>query len=374
MLQVNHIYHGNALDILKGFDSESVDMVVTSPPYYGLRSYNTEGQIWDGNKDCEHDWTDELKIWHQSRECKSYGQQKEVFDDSFQWKGTKHAFCLKCNAWKGELGTEPTPQLYIKHLIQIFDECKRVLKKTGSLWVNIGDTYASQGGLSKPEHLAKANVGATKAGVQRGTRYSTHITNMPVPEKSLIGIPERFVIAMTDSGWIRRNTVIWYKPNCMPSSAKDRFTVDFEYFYFFTKSKKYYFETQYEPFSPLNINRKGEKQYLSKKEKTTMELGIRNGYLKMGNKEPNTLGRMKRCVWKVTTQPYPEAHFATFPEKLVETPIKACCPPNGIILDPFMGSGTTAVVAKKQFKNYIGIELNENYIKLAEKRLNQILI
>ncbi len=396
-MELNKIYQGDSLQVLSTFPSESIDCIITSPPYYGLRDYGVERQ----------------------------------------------------------LGQETTPQLYIQHLMAIMNECKRVLKKSGSLWVNIGDSYASQGGLSKPEHLAKANVGATKAGVQRGIRHSTHIKNLGVREKSLLAIPERFVIAMTDSDWIRRNTVIWHKPNCMPSSAKDRFTVDFEYFYFFTKSKKYYFESQYEDFSPLNIKRHGEKQYLSKKEKLIIEMGIRGGYAKMGDWKPNPLGRMKRCVWKINTQPFPEAHFAVFPETLIETPIKACCPleicdkcnkprvrmekilgydkvndwmisggcdsngeykgteikdyksakaqmpsetkrrilksmskqtsfeyskcdcnvgfHKGVILDPFMGAGTVGVVAKKLGVDYIGIELNKDYIKMAENRINNIL-
>lgn len=219
--------------------------------------------------------------------------------------------------------------------MNVFNECKRVLKKTGSLWVNIGDTYSA---------------------------------------KSLIGIPERLCIAMTDAGFIRRNTIIWHKPNCMPSSAKDRFTIDFEYFYFFTKSQRYYFDTQYEPHkNPQDDIRRllKNKSYTNNKVNNryfgTSQLNCKK--TKEELEEQFSKGRLKRCVWTIATTPLKEAHFATFPEKLIETPIKACCPPDGIVLDPFAGAGTTLLVAKKLGRRFIGIELNEDYVKIANKRL-----
>jgi len=276
-MELNKIYHGDSLEVLKTFSSESIDCIITSPPYYGLRDYGIEGQI----------------------------------------------------------GQEKTPKEYISNLMSIMDECKRVLKKTGSLWVNIGEGFINQ---------------------------------------SLSGIPERFVISMIDNGWIRRNSIIWHKSNCMPSSVKSRFTIDFEYFYFFVKDPKhYYFETQYEPLSTATIERS---KYPG------VRIGSRNK-IKLGGygnstysgKEYHispTLTRIKRCIWKIHTEIFSEAHFAIFPEKLIETPIKACCPPEGIVLDPFMGSGTVAVVAKKLGVNYIGIELNKEYINIAEQRLQNI--
>ena len=262
----------------------------------------------------------------------------------------------------GQLGREKTPQEYISNLMAIMNECKRVLKKSGSLWVNIGDSYAGhKGEMRNPGYKNKQN----------GYEYVQDCYNKKeywvkgAPIKSLIGIPERFVIAMTDSGWIRRNTIIWYKPNCMPSSAKDRFTVDFEYFYFFTKSPKYYFETQYEPFSDSPVG--------WRKDGRTAINGKGNGELSKRNRfgESSDNGRIKRSVWKITTRSFRDAHFATFPEALVETPIKACCPPNGVVLDPFFGSGTVGVVTKKLGRNFLGIELNESYIQIAQNRLEK---
>ena len=353
---MNNILHGPALEKLKELDSESVDFCITSPPYWALRDYKTEGQ----------------------------------------------------------LGLEPTFQEYITKLIEIFNQVKRVLKKSGSSWVNIGDTYN--------------------------------------PEKSLCLIPQRFAIAMVDAGWICRNTIIWYKPNCMPSSARDRFTVDFEYLFFFTKSQRYYFDTQYEPL--IVPNRKtgdhiGGNKYIDFVGADKYTDLRNNGY------RLNPLGRIKRCVWKIPTQPFSEAHFAVFPPALVETPLKACCPefvcrkcgkpreriiestvppqpqrPNnngkwdsyedniaskriatgnhakrdylrslgiendttpktfkgytecgcnagfdgGIVLDPFIGSGTVGLVAIQNARNFIGIELSQSYIDMAMKRLEPYLL
>ena len=236
----------------------------------------------------------------------------------------------------GQLGLEPIFTEYVSKLIEIFDQVKRVLKKEGSCWVNMGDTYNG--------------------------------------EKSLCLIPQRFQIAMVDQGWICRNTIIWYKPNCMPSSAKDRFTVDFEYLFFFTKSQRYYFETQYEPLdSDLNSTRhikKDNAYYAIGGNKYTGE-GLQSGNPCLPT---NPLGRIKRCVWKIPTAPFTQAHFAVFPPALVETPLKATCPTNGLVLDPFMGSGTVALVAMQNARNFLGIELSQEYIKMAMERLRPYLL
>ena len=190
--------------------------------------------------------------------------------------------------------------------------------------------------------------------------------------KSLIGIPERFAISMTDAGWIRRNTIIWYKPNCMPSSADDRFTVDFEYLYFFTKKTKYWFEQQFQPYAESSFDR----YKYNVADHNVSEDKRKDGWVTTKNREErkkvdmNPSGANKRCVWKIPTQSYSDAHFATYPEELVYTPIKAGCPKDGIVLDPFMGSGTTLKVARELGRNGIGIELNPEYIKMALKRIN----
>jgi len=282
------IIQGDALSELKKLSSESIDMVITSPPYWALRDYGVEGQ----------------------------------------------------------LGLEPTFQEYINKLCDIFDEVKRVLKKEGTCWVNLGDTYSGNK-EGKTDNKVSSYLKDNCQGIHK---------KATIQEKCLCQIPSRFAIEMTNRGWILRNEIIWHKPNCMPSSVKDRFTVDFEKIFFFVKSKKYYFETQYQN-STYKDNR----------------LGL--GRLNYGGKRNTSVvvseKRNMRAVWKITTKGFSEAHFAVYPEKLIETPIKAGCPEKGIVLDPFFGAGTTGLVAQKLNRNWIGIELNPEYIKIANKRLRQ---
>lgn len=338
-MELNTIYNGESLSVLKTFPSESIDAIVTSPPYshkndvdYGLRNYGVEGQ----------------------------------------------------------LGIEKTPQEYISKLMEIMTECKRVLKKTGSCWVNIGDSYGGTG--SKGEHRdPKYKEGRNGQVVSLTTKLSP---------KSLLGIPERFVITMTDDGWIRRNTIIWHKRNCMPSSVKDRFTIDFEYFYFFVKNKKYYFNTQYEPLSEHTL-KQITKKYEGKGIKDYEGNGVQNpsdikrrilykfapfggkNHKEYGNRTysgkeyiltGDNLQRIKRAVWTVNVQPIKEKFYAAFPPKLIETPILACSKENDIILDPFLGSGSTVLVAKKLNRRYIGIEINSDYVNIATERINNTFI
>ncbi len=282
-------------------------------------------------------------------------------------KATSHGnFCIRCNAWRGSLGLEPTFQLYIQHLVQIFDEVKRVLKKTGACFVNLGDIYGGSGGRKGHTHessnLNRLTVGY---GATEGNQQVTkHLA------KSLLQIPSRVSIAMTERGWILRNTIIWQKTNCMPSSAKDRFTVDFEYLFFFVKNKKYYFKQQFEPYKQSTIDRSAYGHYGMKCQDEYAGINDKQiDYIMKQVTDNPQRGRNKRCVWNIPTQSFKKAHFATFPESLCETPILAGCPPNGIVLDPFIGSGTVAVVAHKLRRNWIGIELNPEYVEIAEKRI-----
>lgn len=302
---LNKVHNADCLQFMRDMPDGCVDCVVTSPPYFGLRDYGVDGQI----------------------------------------------------------GLEPTIQAYIGRLVDVFGECKRVLKKTGTIWINIGDSYggSNSGGIEDTK-AARHGTGATSLGNHRPTAI--------LPPKSLCQIPERLSIALTDElGLIKRNTIIWWKRNCMPSSVNDRFTVDFEYLYFYTKSGRYWFEQQFEDLAystamdprmngGFTTNRP-ERGYVGARQQGS-------GLLK-----PNPQGRNKRTVWDIPTESSGDAHFAVFPRALVYTPIKAGCPPNGIVLDPFAGSGTTCLEAKEQGKNYIGIELNPEYLKISESRLRQ---
>ena len=360
-----------------------VDCVITSPPYWNLRDYKIEPVIWDGDENCNHKWKTEkrkddagqehytgpVRWQHIAKEAQEKNiSVREVKKDVWEKGVFDSAFCIKCNAWRGQLGLEPTFELFITHLCDIFDEVKRVLNPTGSCWINLGDSYGGSWGKSSKKEGSKrgGSHGIDTRAVGIGTEGNFNSTKGY--EKSLLMIPQRFAIEMCSRGWILRNVIIWHKKNCMPHSAKDRFTVDFEYLYFFVKSKKYYFKQQFEKYiTPLD--RWGE-QIVRKDYKTkTKQFAIqeRSGR----NMRPNEQGRNKRCVWNIATQPFSEAHFAVFPEKLIETPILAGCPENGICYDPFMGAGTVAKVALRANRNFIGSEISPEYCRIAEKRIAQ---
>ena len=366
--KLNQIIPGDTLEELKKFRDGTIDSVVTSPPYWALRDYSTEPQIFGGDPNCEHEWH-EIDILRKATPGDKPGFNSKVAvhrTNKENRPGEPSDFCSKCGAWKGQLGLEPSFDLYLKHLCDIFDEVKRVLKNTGTCWVNLGDTYSGGG---------NTNDRFQKQGKSKSVgEYKFNRKLNPIQEKCLCLIPFRFAIEMVNRGWILRNVIIWWKPNCMPSSIKDRFTVDFEYVFFFVKNKKYWFEKQYEPLQASSLLRAKYNSYSSKTDQ-----GIHGGMnlknqLKVFEKIKNgeLQGRNKRCVWRIPTRPFKGSHFAVFPETLVETPIKAGCPKSGIVLDPFMGSGTTAVVAKRLGRNYVGIELNPKYIEMAEKRIKAI--
>ncbi len=302
---INKVHCADCLEFMRDMPDECVDCVVTSPPYYGLRDYGVDGQI----------------------------------------------------------GLEPTMKEYIARLAEVFGECKRVLKKTGTIWVNIGDSYAGtgdKGGWLDPKY-PNGRTGQAKS-INRMVKG--------VQEKSLCQVPERLSLALTDElGLIKRNTIIWYKRNCMPSSVGDRFTVDFEYLYFFAKSKNYWFEQQFEQ---GNFDAHKMQSYHKPNNPKYESAADERWKDQFDGRSWGSVGvRNKRTVWDIPTESFGEAHFAVFPRALVYTPIKAGCPPNGIVLDPFAGSGTTCLEAKEKGKNYIGIELNPEYLNIAEKRLRQ---
>ena len=367
------IYHGDALSVLRELPDNIVDCVVTSPPYWGLRDYGTPPQIWDGHPNCNHEWNKNNRKLHSGRgDCQK--SAKYSAQQSIPGKDITDSFCSRCNAWQGSLGLEPTFELYIKHLCNIFDEIKRVLKEEGTLWVNLGDTYSGshQGygktTLKRLSEKKKENLGSTGSYLQK---YS-HTINTPPPnsktsvaDKSLCLIPNRFSIGMLDRGWICRNDIIWHKPSCMPQSVYDRFTVDYEHVYFFVKNKRYYFKQQFEPFKNSSLLR-AKYGYHSKKTDTGIHGGMTSRTQAEAARKMVTgelPGRNKRCVWMIASQSFKGKHFAVFPKTLVETPIDAGCPEGGIVLDPFAGSGTTGIVAKKLGRRFIGIELSLKYIK-----------
>ena len=306
-MELNHIYNGDALEILKTLPSNSVDCGITSPPYYGLRDYGVDGQI----------------------------------------------------------GLDDTPEKFISRLVEVFREFRRVLKPEGTLWVNIGDSYAGsgKGGATHPENTCNY-----KQGTNRGLIGKAAVTKVKWSEckpKDLIGIPWMLAFALRADGWYLRQDIIWHKPNPMPESVTDRCTKAHEYIFLLSKSQHYYYDHEAisEPYAS-----KAEKPRNKAKERYNDS--YKGGRWSEGVRDYYSAGkRNKRSVWTVATKPFKEAHFATFPEELITPCILAGCPQGGIVLDMFFGAGTTGLAALKNFRNFVGIELNPEYVKMAERRL-----
>jgi site-specific DNA-methyltransferase (adenine-specific) len=368
--ETNKIHHGHCLDHLRSWPDNFLDCVVTSPPYYGLRSYGTEPQVWDGDPKCEHSWGEALPYAKQDNRTleQKIAQGATVgSNQSFNNENTtatSGSFCGKCPAWHGELGLEPTFQLYISHLIDIFREVKRVLKPSGTVWVNLGDSYGHGTGSDR-QQSSNPGVGANNEKAQNSVPRNGGLA------KSLMNIPARFAIAMTDElQFIQRNEIIWHKPACMPSSAKDRFTIDYEPIFFFTKNRKYWFEQQRIP----AIGASGWAKQRGKGEHHERQKGD-SGFVNDAatgttiDTWTDTGDRNMRTVWKVNFEPQSEEHYASYPTRLIEIPIKAGCPENGIVYDPFGGTATTALVAHRLGRQWICSELQPKYVEIANERL-----
>lgn len=343
----NKIFHSDCLIGLKTIPNESVDCCVTSPPYWGLRDYGTA--TWEGgDKKCSH-----------KRESKKSDKTITGHKNFEEMNGVGDAIykeiCLRCGAKRidQQLGLETTPESYVSKMVEIFSEVKRVLKKEGTLWLNLGDSYAND------------KIGNTKT--KKNPKVVSNSFRKKRPDnlkpKDLVGIPWMVAFALRSSGWYLRQDIIWYKSNPMPESVTDRCTKAHEYIFLMSKSQKYYYDNE-------AISEKTTTFDNGVRDRDNSKLNNTPGRTRMMGLKTNSYEtRNKRSVWSVSTKAYKEAHFATFPEKLIVDCIKAGCPEKGIILDPFMGAGTTAIVARKLNRNYIGFELNKDYIDIAEKRL-----
>ncbi len=364
------ILQGNALDVLRKMPDESVQCCVTSPPYFGLRDYKTEPSVWGGEPDCAHEWGKSERPHHP-------GQVEQT-----KWKSADAAgkggnaiagkFCQKCNAWLGSFGLEPTPDLYVEHAVTIFRETRRVLRKDGIFWLNIGDSYASGKGTCYNPGGGDTSLGKDRKAegahpLDRGNKST--LAAVGLKPKDLVGIPWMLAFALRADGWYLRSDIIWQKPNVMPSSVQDRRTMAHEYLFMLTKSARYYFDAEAIKEPSTNAG-----QIVSLGEQSFSKRQADGAGVKPsgnGNADEYTVKetRNKRSVWTVATSPYKEAHFATFPPKLIEPCILAGSKSGDVVLDPFAGSGTTGAVALRHGRDFIGIELNPDYIALIHKRL-----
>ena len=353
------ILQGNVFDKIKELKDNSIDCVVTSPPYWGLRDYGTAK--WQGGDiNCSH----------------SYGRNTRGGLTQFQ-KNNKGSFgdeaiksgenCKLCGAKRidKQLGLEPTYQEHIQNIVELFRIIKPKLKDSATIWLNYGDSYATTVNGRKAKEVKNDD----RAFVDKP--FST--IQGSIKPKDLVMIPNRIAIALQDDGWWIRSEIIWHKPNPMPESIKDRPTSAHEKIWLITKSKKYYYDADAirEPLASTSLTRLNQPNLKNQKGSTRANGGMKsNGNMKAVRP---SLGRNKRNVWTITTKPCKEAHFATFPKDLIDPCIKAGCPEGGIVLDPFGGSGTTGIVAAQNNRNAILIELNKNYIDIANKRIDKEL-
>ncbi len=314
------VMEGDALETLAGLDAGSVQCCVTSPPYWGLRDYGQAGQ----------------------------------------------------------LGLEPTPGEYVARMVAVFAEVRRVLRDDGTLWLNLGDSYAGGGTIGRndtgPEALARraakygTGTGPGSAVGQQGTRPQCP----GLKPKDLCGIPWRVAFALQEDGWYLRSDIIWAKPNPMPESVTDRPTKAHEYLFLLTKKARYYYDAD----AIREPNAAGTEQRYT--------AGFRDRYADgavdaKGYRGPvggsagmqlNENGRNKRSVWTVATAPYSGAHFAVMPPALIEPCIKAGTKPGDLVLDPFSGAGTVGMVARRLQRLYVGIELNPEYADMSRRRID----
>lgn len=362
-MEINKIYQGDNLEILKTFDDKSINCCITSPPYYGLRDYGTG--IWvGGDPNCPH-----RRLSKQSDKTITGHAQEELVGNVGD--AIYKRVCPICGAVREDkqVGLEESPEMYIQRLVDIFTEVKRVLKDDGTLWVNIGDTYNTSSYRKDENSSGKGKQGTNKGSYENVVERPTAKNCKP---KDMIGIPWMLAFALRESGWYLRQDIIWAKPNPMPESVKDRCVRSHEYIFLFSKSPKYYFDYDaiQEPCAEASETRYKYEFNTGKEQMNFRPNGASNT---QGMKE-YTGKRNKRDVWNVIPAHYKEAHFATFPEELIYPMVIAGCPEDGVVLDPFMGSGTVGSVAVANNRNYIGCELNADYVEMAERRINNTTI
>lgn len=280
-------------------------------------------------------------------------------------------FGLRDYGVEGQIGLERTPEEYVDKLVQVFREVRRVLRDDGTLWLNLGDSYNGSEMNRSGQH------GYKDGRSNRDKRFSVGGVEGLKP-KDLVGIPWMVAFALRADGWYLRQDIIWYKPNAMPESVKDRCTKAHEYIFLLTKSSKYYYDAEAikEPIAASTVERAKSKNNAStRKDKGAAQwqsgLTPEQQDKWYSNIDKNTV-RNKRSVWTVTTKPFKGAHFAVFPPDLIEPCILAGCPVGGTVLDPFAGSGTTLLVATQHHRKSIGIELNPEYVEIAKRRLNSV--
>lgn len=351
---------GHCLELLRELQAESVQCCVTSPPYWGLRDYGLEGVVWDGAENCEHEWG-ESAVPLGNGDGQSFRRDRAA---GVKRTGRQQGFCIHCDAWRGSLGLEPTPELYVEHLVEAFRVVRRVLRRDGTVWLNLGDSFSAGGNNcgSTPEDLTNRQRS------NAGCRWERRPAPPGIKPKNLVMIPARVALALQADGWYLRSDIIWAKPNPMPESVTDRPTKSHEHVFLLARSEKYYYDAAAVAKPAVSDHGSGNGFKRPARLKFQDAAGAR------GSTEPwDGVGgtRNLRDVWTIPTEAYPEAHFATFPAPLVEPCIKAGTKPGDVVLDPFAGTGTVGEVARRYGRNAILIEQQTKYRELIDKRLAQ---
>jgi DNA modification methylase len=356
---MNKIEFGDCRETMRKWAAAGIkaQTCVTSPPYYGLRDYGT-GKWIGGDENCSHKrdskYSDKTITGHANKDL-------TVGDAIYK------SICPKCGAIREDeqLGLEETPEEYIKSMVEVFRCVWDVLEDDGTLWVNIGDSYynyrPSKGQALVKQSVANSNQDLPQTCARRGNKLDG------LKEKDLIGIPWMLAFALRADGWYLRQDIIWHKPNPMPESVQDRCTKSHEYIFLLSKSPKYYYDHD-----AIKEPLKGEPQTRDKNAEGYQADYAHGDRFSKGERVFGADGMAnKRSVWSVPVKPYAGAHFAVFPTDLIEPCILAGAPAGGVVLDPFMGSGTTAQVAQDLGRKYLGCELNPVYQPLQNKRLAQ---
>jgi len=360
------IYQGDCLDILPTLETKSVQCVITSPPYYGLRDYGTAK--WEGgDEDHEHD-----RVAARNGRGGSGATGKQTAD---AYPNDLPAAVCSCGATRidSQIGLESIPEIYVEKLVAVFRELRRVLRDDGTVWLNLGDSYNGSGKAgSNPEYQAKHTEFGKPS--KEKSRFGMPTNIKALKPKDLIGIPWRVAFALQADGWWLRQDVIWHKPNPMPESVSDRCTKSHEYIFLLTKSAKYFYDADAirEPQNGTAHSR--GKGITPKSQPMGQGIKANNSFhaaTALWHKSPDSK-RNRRSVWVITTRPYRGAHFAVFPPEIPEICIKAGSKAGDTILDPFAGTGTTGLVAEKLGRKFVGIELNPEYVDMAERRINSV--
>jgi len=354
---MNEILFGDNRTTMKQLADQGVRVqtCVTSPPYYGLRDYGTA--TWEGgDPECNHyrdtKVTDSCSTGHSGME----GAGAAVGDAIYK------SVCGKCGAIRKDqqLGMEESPEEFIDNLVDVFRHVKDILADDGVIWVNLGDSYYNYRpgtGAYAKQTIAKNRQDLPMECAKRSIKMDG------LKNKDLIGIPWMFAFAMRADGWYLRQDIIWHKPNPMPESVRDRCTKAHEYIFLFSKQPQYYYDDDAIKVPATTTDK-------NKRDRDTTKLNNTPGRTKMAGLKTNHYEMAKkRSVWTVNTRPYKGAHFAVYPEELITPCILAGSRAGDIVFDPFMGSGTTAAVAIKNGRQYLGCELNPNYQELQDKRL-----